>query len=78
MSYTVKTAVVSVQKDKNTTVVINQHTENQIVFRGNVIKPGNSSYSDVTSDGKKINVISYSIPKGMREFNQWLESVLQV
>ena len=58
------------------TVVINQHPENQTVFRGNVIKPGNSSYSDITSYGKKIKIISDSIPKGirMREFNQWLGS----
>ena len=58
------------------TVVINQQPENQTVFRGNVIKPGNNLYSDITSYGKKIKIISDSIPIGirMREYNKWLES----
>ena len=56
-------------------VVVNQHPENQTVF-GNIVRPGNSSYSDITRYGKNIKIICDSIPKGLRmyEFNKYVES----
>ena len=54
-------------------VVINQHPENKILF-GNIVRPGNSSYSDITRYGKNIKIICGSIPKGLRmyEFNKYI------
>ena len=60
---------------RRSSVVINQHPENQHDFR-KIVRPGNSSYSDVTRHGKNIKIISDSIPKGLRmyEFNRYIKS----
>ena len=61
------------QSPKRPPIIVKENPENEGYFTKTV--PGNSTYSDITKEGKNTCIIGDSIVKGinMREFNKYVE-----
>ena len=63
----------NISTNRRPSLVVNNHPENQHVFK---TVPGNRTYSDITKKGKDIKIFADSIPRCLRmnEFNRFINS----